>query len=347
MHIVAPISRVPEVELLAEAGAREFYCGILPQEWVGSFKTSNANRRIFGNLTTYEDLAHVTRLAHECQCFMSLVLNGQQYTQDQIMMLVDVAKRFRDGGGDSLIVSDIGLILALSEALPGFRVHVSSVASCRNGEAARFYRDLGARRVILPRDITIEEARRMAQDSPEIEFEVFVLNDGCVFEEGVCHTIHLPGKMGGPICLDNYSSAYQRLDGREISEEETRQLDLNEADYKKWLWHRFSNGFSVTPEGLPYGPCGLCAIASLHAAGVKAIKIAGREGATERKVASVKMVKQILDKVVAGQPARQVAEFARGMRNGPEQCLSGYMCYYPEVVLDVGEDKQGIAANQA
>lgn len=334
MNIVAPISRVPEVELLAAAGAREFYCGILPQEWVGSFKTSNANRRIFGNLTTYDDLEHVTRLAHECNCFMSLVLNGQQYTQDQIKVLVDVAKRFRDGGGDSLIVSDIGLVLALNEALPGFRIHVSSVSSCRNGEAARFYRDLGARRVILPRDITIEEAKRMAKDSPDIEFEVFVLNDGCVFEEGVCHTIHLPGKLGGPICLDNYSSAYHRLDGRELSADEMRRLESNEADYKKWLWQRFSNGFSVTPEGLPYGPCGLCAISALHAAGIKAIKIAGREGATERKLASVKMVKQILDRVEAGQAQHEVADFARRMRGSPEQCMTGYMCYYPEVLLD-------------
>ena len=333
MHIVAPISRVPEVELLAAAGATEFYCGILPQEWVGSFKTSNANRRIFGNLTTYEDLAAATAAAHACACRMSLVLNAQHYTQQQITLLLDVAKRFRDGGGDSVIVSDISLICAIAEALPGFRIHVSSVASCRNREAARLYQDLGARRVILPRDIRIDEAARLVRESPDIEFEVFILNDGCVFEEGVCHTIHLPGKLGGPICLDRYESTNFRVDGRELGAEETQRLAANDADYKKWLWHRFSNGFSVTPEGLPYGPCGLCAIASLHASGIKAIKIAGREGATERKLASVKMVKQVLDQVVAGNSFADVARFAQGLRPSEEHCQTGYMCYYPEVVL--------------
>ena len=333
MHIVSPISRVAEVEPLAAAGADEFYCGILPQEWVGSFKTANANRRIFGNLTSYNDLAHATRLAHDCKCFMSLVLNGQQYTQDQIELLVDVARRFQGCGGDSLIVSDIGLLLAISEALPGFRVHVSSVASCRNGEAARFYRGLGARRVILPRDVTLAEVARLAADTPEIEFEVFVLNDGCVFEEGVCHTIHLPGKMGGPICLDKYASAYHRLDGRELSSDEMRRLEGNDADYQKWLWYRFSNGFTVTPEGLPYGPCGLCALSALRLAGVKAVKIAGREGAPERKLASVKMVKQILDKMEAGLASSGVSRFARNLRPSEEHCRTGYMCYYPEVIL--------------
>ena len=340
MHIVSPISRVTEVEPLAAAGANEFYCGILPQEWVGSFKTANANRRIFGNLTTYDDLEHATRLAHESKCFMSLVLNGQQYTQDQIELLLDVARRFRDCGGDSLIVSDIGLLLAISEALPGFRIHVSSVATCRNGEAARFYQGLGARRVILPRDVTLAEVARLVAETPDIEYEVFVLNDGCVFEEGVCHTIHLPGKMGGPICLDKYTSVYHRLDGRELGVDELQRLEANDADYQKWLWHRFSNGFSVTPEGLPYGPCGLCAISSLHAAGVKAVKIAGREGATERKLASVRMVKQILDKVEAGQASSEVSRFARNLRPSEEHCRTGYMCYYPEVILTEEESKQ-------
>ena len=127
-----------------------------------------------------------------------------------------------------------------------------------------------------------------------------ILNDGCVFEEGVCHTIHLPGKLGGPICLDNYQSTYYRRDGRPIDEADARRLQHNEADYRRWLWYRFSNGFMLTPEGLPWGPCGLCANPALRAAGIAAIKIAGREGATERKLACVGMVRQTLNRALAG-----------------------------------------------
>ncbi len=333
MNIVSPISRVSEVEPLAAAGATEFYCGILPREWVGSFKTANANRRIFGNLESYEDLACAVNLAHAASARMSLVLNAQHYTAEQVVALVDIAQRYRDLGGDALIVSDMGLIMALAEALPGYRLHLSSVASCRNSEAARLYASLGVQRVILPRDVTLAEAAAMAIAAPELEFEVFILNDGCVFEEGVCHTIHLPGKLGGPICLDNYEASYRRRDGRTISEEETRRLQDNEAAYKKWLWYRFSNGFTLTPDGLPWGPCGLCAIPALRAAGIKAIKIAGREGATERKLASLGMVRQTLDRALAGESADAVCAFARGLRGAPEHCATGHMCYYPEVLL--------------
>lgn len=332
MNIVTPVSRVAEVEPLAAAGADEFYCGILPREWVDTFKTANANRRIFGNLDSYADLGAAVALAHAGGGRMSLVLNAQHYTAEQVLALVDIARRFRDLGGDALIVADIGLIMALSEALPGYRLHLSSVASCRNSEAARLYQGLGIRRVILPRDVSIAEAAAMAAAVPEIEFEVFILNDGCVFEEGVCHTIHLPGKLGGPICLDNYETRYHRRDGRAMNEDEERRLQDNEVAYKKWLWYRFSNGFSLTPEGLPWGPCGLCAIPALRAAGIAAIKIAGREGASARKLASLGLVRQTLDRALADGGAADVAEFARGLRKSPEHCATGHMCYYPEVV---------------
>ncbi len=332
VNIVTPVSRVAEVEPLAAAGASEFYCGILPRLWVDNFKTANANRRIFGNLESYEDLGTAVRLAHEGGGRMSLVLNAQHYTAQQIVALADIARRFRDLGGDALIVGDIGLIMALVEALPGYRLHLSSVASCRNSEAARFYLDLGVRRIILPRDVSIAEATAMAKATPEIEFEVFMQNDGCVFEEGVCHTIHLPGKLGGPICLDNYETRYYRRDGRALNGDEERRLQENEVAYKKWLWYRFSNGFSLTPQGLPWGPCGLCAIPALLSAGIAAIKIAGREGATARKLASLGMVRQTLDRALAGEDSAAVGEFARGLRNSPEHCATGHMCYYPEVV---------------
>ncbi len=56
MKIVAPLSKVEEVPLLAKAGADEFYCGVVPREWVERFGTSAVNRRIFGNLGRLEEV---------------------------------------------------------------------------------------------------------------------------------------------------------------------------------------------------------------------------------------------------------------------------------------------------
>lgn len=331
MKITAPISHTDEIALLAAAGAEELYCGAVPGNWIAQFNTGAVNRRYFGNLPSLAELEKAVELAHQAGSALFLVLNAQHYGSDQLAALVDLGQAFRAMGGDAAIVADLALICELRAAVPELAIHVSSVASCRNGSAIGFYRDLGVKRVILPRDVSLDEIEAMARQAPEVELEAFILNDGCVFEEGVCHSIHLPKKLGGPICVDSYRFEYVDAAGAAVSERLARRLQDNDEDYKRWLWYRFGCGFSTTDEGYPYGPCGLCAIHRLQAAGVASVKIAGREGATERKLKSVEMVAKVLAAARRGETAEQVAATAVGIRGTETHCRSGYMCYYPEV----------------
>lgn len=331
MNIVAPISRLSEIDAIAAAGANELYCGVVPREWVGTFKAANTNRRPGGNLASLEELEQAVELAHANGCTLSLVLNAQAYSAKRSSAASDIASAFLSMGGDALIVSDIGLIHALAEECPAARIHVSSVATCRNASGARLYRELGARRIILPRDITIAEATEIAAEVPDVELEVFVLNDGCVFEEGACNTIHLPTKLGGPICLDSYVYNYRHRSGRPVSERLAEKLVSNDTEYRKWLWYRFSCGFTTTPDGMPFGPCGLCAIPDFLRGRIAAVKIAGREGPTRRKVASAKMVRRVLNASASGLTDTDVRHIAQTLRPSVEHCATGYMCYYPEV----------------
>ncbi|MDZ7854530.1 MAG: U32 family peptidase [Halomonas sp.] len=278
MKIVAPISRVDEAETLAGRAPMSSIAASSP----GSGGTVSAWPMPTvvppANLTSFDELDEAIRLTHAGSASLSLVMNAQQYRGDQVEAAMTLAERFLQLGGNALIVSDLGLVAALSDALPGVRLHVSSVATCRNTEAAAFCRELGARRLILPRDVTLAEAAHIAAAEPEMEIEAFILNDGCVYEEGSCHTLHLPAHMGGPICLDSYRYTYRRRDGRSIGPGAQAALKANEAEYRKWLWHRFSCGFTITQEGMPYGPHGLCALPRLLAGDITAVKIAGREG---------------------------------------------------------------------
>ncbi|MBV2262890.1 MAG: U32 family peptidase [Thauera sp.] len=332
MRIVAPVARVAEIAPLAQAGANEFYCGLVPPDWLGRFHAINANRRPSGNLTRYEDLASAIDIAHAHGATVSLVLNAQHYSAAQIDAAEEIAGRFADLGGDALIVSDLGLLHALALRFPALRMHVSSVATCRNAAAARLCRELGAQRLILPRDVTLAEAASIAAEVPDIEIEAFVLNDACIFEEGACHTIHLPGLLGGPICLDRFDYRYCRRGGGDVSPRQAARLRENDEAYERWLWHRFSCGFSTTPEGLPFGPCGLCALPALRRGAMVAVKIAGREAPTARKLASVRMVKSVLERVRGGEGDAAVRRFAQALRPSEALCATGHMCYYPEVL---------------
>lgn len=336
MKIVAPISKVEEVAPLAAAGADEFYCGVVPAEWTARFNSAGVNRRIFGNLGSYEDLAAAIAAAHAQRRTISLVLNAPHYGAEQMAALLELAGRFASLGGDALIVGDIGLLGLLAAEGPGIRLHVSSLLACRNAEAAALYHALGARRIVLPRDVALSEMAAMVAANPGIEFEAFILNDGCVFEEGSCHTIHLPGRLGGPICLDRYEGESERVDGRPLAAAEREALTANETAYGQWLWYRFGCGFSTTEDGYPYGPCGLCALPFLAAQGVGAVKIAGREANLPRKLKCVEMVAAVRERVPDG--ASAIMEFARGLRRRPDLCATGYMCYYREVLAQPALD---------
>lgn len=332
MKIVAPIRQLDEIAPLARAGAHELYCGVTPREWAERFRGASANRRPGGNLPSLAALAEAVELAHRSGVQLSLVLNAQHYSTAQIEFALEIARNYADMGGDAVIASELGLIMALAEALPGLRIHVSSVATCRNADGARLYRELGARRLILPRDITLDEAAEIAAEVPDLEVEAFVLNDGCVYEEGTCNTLHLPGALGGPICLDRYAYQHRHRDGRALSPALAARVHENDEAYRRWLWYRFSCGFSTTDTGMPFGPCGLCAIPAFGQGGLHALKIAGREGPPERKLASVRMVRQILDAHERGQSPAAVAALARNLRPSHAHCATGFMCYYPEVV---------------
>jgi U32 family peptidase len=338
MKIVAPISRVEEVAPMAAAGAGEIYCGIVPPDWTERFHSAGVNRRAFGNLTRYEELAEAVSIAAHHGATVSLVMNAPHYGDAEMEALVGLAERFAAMGGHALIVGDIGLLGLLAQQASPLRLHASSLLACRNADAAALLGELGARRVVLPRDLTLGEITAIAAANPGLEFEAFVLNDGCVFEEGNCHTIHLPGRLGGPICLDRYTIDYARVDGTTPAPAELDRLAANDAAYEQWLWYRFGCGFSLTEQGQPYGPCGLCAIPDMAAAGLRAVKIAGREGSPDRKLKSVEMVKATLDRQREGGGATAVARFAQGLRHRQDLCATGYMCYYREVI-----DRYGVA----
>ncbi len=330
MKILAPISSADEVEMLAENGADELYCGVVPPEWTGEYSGAiwlNRRSPAGANLATYDSLADLVRRAHSYGLPVSLTLNAPSYNERQLQTIGVLAKKVTDEIGiDALIVSDIGLLLTLAELRLDARIHISSIASTLNREAVEFYLELGASRVILPRSWSLREVRDLAAAiGDRIELEVFVLNDGCAFEEGLCHTTH--HHQVGAFCWNIRQWSYEAYgdEGRSLGAGERDVMTAHMDSYREWLG--YVNG-AVSPEGLPYGPCGLCAISEFSRMGIAALKIAGRESSAMRKLVSLRLVKTVADLVRGGASPEEVAARARRMRNAPQMCDAGYMCYY-------------------
>ncbi len=319
--------------MLVGSGADELYCGVLPREWIDRYSVAaQLNRRevATGNLQTLAELQEMVDLAHQHRAKVHLVLNAPTYTEDQVPYVCDlVAEAVDEIGIDALLVADVGLLSALMNRRSDLRVHISSLAAIHNSHAVRFFADLGASRAILPRQTRVDEAVAMAAAVPEVEIEVFILNDGCIYEEGHCSTLHGPG----PICLTDWNYTFRSLGSApQLPAAEIEAMESNAQDYRRWITCHMASGGILTSTRMPGGPCGLCAIPGLYHGGVHSLKIIGREAPAYKKLRSVQQVRHVMDRVAAGLSAAESCAVAQAIRGTPELCRSGYACYYPEVV---------------
>ncbi len=87
---------------------------------------------------------------------------------------------------DALIMSDPGLMLMIRETWPEMPIHLSVQANTVNYAAVRFWQSMGVSRVILSRELSIDEIAEIRQQCPEMELEVFVHGALCIAYSGRC-----------------------------------------------------------------------------------------------------------------------------------------------------------------
>lgn len=311
MNILAPLRNSLEVATLLQAGADEFFCGVTPPDWESRYGDTWANRRA-PQSAGVPDLADFERIvALSAGRPVYVTLNAPCYPSGALEMLAEFGARLMEMGASGLIVADMDLLLALVETGHGPHIHLSSLATCINAEAARFYRDLGISRIILPRHLTLDEIEMTIIDG--LEFEAFLLNDGCVFEEGLCATTHAAG-------------SFCTLDGEGAEAVSSETLER----YAFWKW-TLSHCGCRTGNGYPLGPCGLCALPRLLRAGVASFKVVGREASLARKEASVRIAATSLRLAQQGFGREEIRQAVVELRGLPELCHERHLCYYPDI----------------
>ncbi len=315
MKILSPLRSVSEVGPLQTAGADEFYCGLAPPGWKKKFGPAWPNRRHPDSAGVLNEDALGEIIVAAGPLPVHVALNSPHYPPGAVKILAEFGQRLlQDMGVSALIVADMDLLLALVAAGHAAQLHLSSLATSSNAASSAFFRDLGISRIILPRHLTLAEIDQCVID--DMEFEAFLINDGCVFEEGLCATTH----DAGTFCL---------ADGDELKNMPPGLLDR----YAFWKWTQNNCGCS-TSRGFPLGPCGLCAIPGLQTAGVRSLKVVGREASLERKYASVKLAAMARDMAQNGGGAQSIKEATIALRGAASLCNEAHACYYPDVWND-------------
>ena len=147
--------------------------------------TSFGMRSFAGNFTP-EELPQAVRFAHDRGVRVHVTVNTMP-RNDEVSQLPEHLERLNDAGVDALILADLGAFTLAGKYAPRCERHISTQQSVANYECAAAWYDLGAKRVVLARELTLQEICELRQKAPAgLELEVFCHGAMCVSYSGRC-----------------------------------------------------------------------------------------------------------------------------------------------------------------
>lgn len=195
--ILAPLypALTPFISEIIESGANSFYYGFINLEQPSittrrpsySRSNSNTNHSEPNFIDKNEILLTISRLkSNNINTF--LVFNEHYYNnnvsnfiEDYLIDIIELS--------DAVIISNPVFFQKMIN-LGAKRIIASVGTHVFNKESIKFYKNLGADTIVLPRSITTAEAIEFAIAFPELEFEYLILNDFCPFTDGLCRSFH-------------------------------------------------------------------------------------------------------------------------------------------------------------
>ena len=129
------------------------------------------------------ELAEGVRFAHDHRVKVYVTLNAFLH-DEELAQLPDYIKFLDTCNVDAVIVSDLGVIATVQQYAP-LPLHLSTQASCLNQYAAQLWKNLGVQRIVLGREVSINQAQAIRQ-AAGIEVEMFVHGAMCMAYSGNC-----------------------------------------------------------------------------------------------------------------------------------------------------------------
>lgn len=142
--------------------------------------------RAFADCFTVSELSEAVDYAHARGKKVYLTLNTMPHP-DEYPALEDYIKEIHDIPIDAYIIADLGVLALVKRISPQKEIHISTQAGIVSAECANMYGALGAKRVVLSRELTFDEIRKIRRDTnPDIELETFIHGAMCVSYSGRC-----------------------------------------------------------------------------------------------------------------------------------------------------------------
>ncbi len=175
-ELLLPAGNIQKLEYAIKYGADAVYLGVVDFSLRAMTK---------GEIITFDNLKEAIALAHNLGAKAYLTLNIFAFNKD-IRHLEECIDIIKDSNPDAILVSDFGIMQLLKKYMPDTPLHISTQTNTLNYECVKFWQDMGAKRVVLARELSIAEMAEIKQKVPDMELECFVHGAQCVSYSGRC-----------------------------------------------------------------------------------------------------------------------------------------------------------------
>lgn len=297
---MAPLSSLRALDELSSAGADEFYLGFFDAAWETIFGPFEELNRMssFGHRVNFafHSLKQVLKEVHARGKTAFITINSAAYSVQELDFIESYADELAQIGADGIILGSVALLPRLHRyRLP---LTISTMGGVYNSDIAAFYRDLGVTRIILPRDLTLNDIKKIVEKFPELDFEVFLMRNGCKYSDSNCMSFH--ARKHGSMCatLDRAGVVKTSV---EADGHYMREVYQNHTLYAN-AFHR--------------NACGLCSVDYLSKIGIASVKIVGRADNPASVCDDIRKVRALID--IPGYSKTAYSE----------NCLYHMNCYY-------------------
>ncbi|MDS0527489.1 DUF3656 domain-containing protein [Clostridium sp. SHJSY1] len=185
-----------KVELLAPAGSKEsLYAAINSGADAVYLGGSKFSARAYASNFDNENMKIAVDYCHSYGVKIYVTMNTV-LKERELLEAVKYAGYLYEIGVDALIIQDLGLLKLIKETYKDFEVHASTQMTIHNGEGALYFREKGFTRIVLSRELSIDEIKYISKDLG-IETEIFIHGALCVCYSGQCLMSSMIGGRSG------------------------------------------------------------------------------------------------------------------------------------------------------
>ena len=216
---------------------------------------------------TLDELEEAVKYAHSHGVKLYVTVNTMPHSQEY-ERLKKYLKRYDEIGVDALIISDLGVMELTREIIPNMEIHISTQASVVSASTANAYHKLGAKRVVLARELSLDEINEIRRNTPNsLELECFIHGSMCISYSGRCllSNYYTGRDANRGACAQPCRWNYTNASPLSFAEEKRLSDTLNIEEYKE-------GSFVMSSKDM----CMIEHIPALMESGIDSFKIEGR-----------------------------------------------------------------------